>query len=347
MNNADLFRSVGEAGDELIEIKERRIGLWAYIGIAAAALLTAGAAALVILKPWKSDPRRTASLDPTDRPAITDKANITIAPAELPTPEPTPLLDLTGWKVVTGEGGGFEEIALYIEPGTVMIESKLQEALDNMDDEGALFKVEIVIRNNGAKLTEEELIGIQTRRESRLTEIAEYFGSCELESSFVDEFWNWFYNTYSPRYPKRLFALLIEAFAPRDPMQEMKNDAANIFYYTMLDRRFPDYYELFFNYLCENGEIEKVESYRPIAAMLRKRLYYDQCRTEPEYTDKLLSELKRLESMGYRIDVKSAFQRFSHSRAVAYLTKEQILDFPADPDYAYLICFCGWQSYED
>lgn len=341
MNNADLFRAVGEAGDELIEIKERRIGLWAYIGIAAAALLTAGAAALVILKPWKSDPRRTASLDPTDRPAITDKANITIAPAELPTPEPTPLLDLTGWKVVTGEGGSgrhYEEAAVELAP--LEIQDKLKAELDKPENEGSLFKVEIMVLDPYAKLSEEEHEKAVNESKRWEEEFNRFREEEPLFREFHDAFIDWFDNVYFPDCPFRMEAHTYYDSLPQDHW----NYPADLFWWTFLDKRFPNYFELFLSYLDENGESDKAESFGPVAERSYTLLYND-CYLRPqEYKRAIHEEAERLISLGYRIDIDLFDETYGTDDNLcgvltAFLTKEQILDFAGDPAYSYYISF--------
>lgn len=111
---------------------------------------------------------------------------------------------------------------------------------------------------------------------------------------------------------------------------------------------YPNYHELFLEYLCENGESEKAESYRPLAERYWE-LNCSRAERPQAMTDAVRADLERLISLGYRIDL-STFSDYSMS-CFGYLTKDQIEHFAADPDYPYRIAFffrwIKYRQYED
>lgn len=96
MNNEDLFRAVGEADDSVFEDAKKRSANRNRLiaGIAAAALLTVGAAVILLTKPWEKDPNEKHSVEPQAIPLMCNEPGVTpdpfVKPIPLPTTDATP-----------------------------------------------------------------------------------------------------------------------------------------------------------------------------------------------------------------------------------------------------------------
>ncbi|MCR5808435.1 MAG: hypothetical protein K6G56_02620 [Clostridiales bacterium] len=90
MNNEDLFRAVGEADDSVLNSTKihtaNRKRLIAYL--AAAALLTVGAAVLILTKPWENSPKGEHSVGPQAIPMMCSDPGVTPDPFVKPIPLP-------------------------------------------------------------------------------------------------------------------------------------------------------------------------------------------------------------------------------------------------------------------
>lgn len=327
MNNEDLFRAIGEADDELVYKGGNNRLIMRAAGIAAAAVLAAGAAVLLILRPWKTDPERIASADQTESPAVTAAIDNTPAPLLPSTPEPTPLLDLTGWTVVTGEGGSmrhFEEVA--IEPAHLEIHKKLRTELEKPENEGSLFRVEIMLLYPDAKLSDEERIRAKEDKNRWFQEL-ERLREDPVYAEFRSEFLIWFENVYYP-----------------ELAQDQWLTPSELFEYTFLDAQSPNYFELFLSYIRSMGEEAKAELFEPIAEEIYKLCYNEHYYRPQAYREAIHADIKRLIELGYRIDIDLFEDTYGTDENywgvfVGYLTADQILDFAGDESYSYYISF--------
>lgn len=260
-------------------------------------------------------------------------------PSPEPTPEPTPAPERVSMRVVHEYEDVFEQ-----RPGTVWVETWFLSELESTEDDNEVFAVELwaVIGVDGI-FTEETLKKIRSRRAGRDAKIRS-LAETESYGEFLTEFGEWFDNVYYKHRPKKYDFLMLELYTPRFKgfFDYGCVDQFSLEYYTLLDRRFPDYYELFFAYLTENGEHEKAERLRPGAAAHRQIFYYENLWYEAEYRSLVVKEFKELIELGYDIDLGSLWERFSYGGVVARLTKEQILNFMGYPENRYRIGRPGW-----
>ena len=337
MNNEDIFMAVGDADDVLLDdaIIKRSYGKRRALriaGIAAAAVLAAGCTALIVVKLRIKAPDITANNDPTASPAAATASAPTPAPTPtpLPTPEPTPLLDLTGWNVGTGEEGEPDNEEAVRDPGSIMIHEKLKAELEKNDDEKTLYRIRLIILNRyddkGERVDTSEYWLEKWERKEKIERDFVF-------AKFRSEFYEWYYNIYFPDCPYK------DSAADLHPgyMGDEWRDPDALLYDTLLHPDYPNYYELFLNYLIENGEEEKAETYRPKAEEHWEALYKLNYERPQETMDAITEDFKRLIGEGYRIDLDS-YDEISFGWT-AYLTKEQILDFDADKHFAYFLGF--------
>ena len=266
-------------------------------------------------------------------------------PTPLPTPEPTPLLDLTGWKVVTGEKGGpSRDMQDWEMPGGyVDVDPELRAKLDDPENADALFKVEIQNYRPYAKMTEKERAEYFRNAEERSDELLDLVNSPAF-ARMEEEFNTWFSEVYFPTSPLKD---KLPSYIPEEDAEFYK-DWQSFLYTTLFIEGYPNYHELFLEYLCENGEAEKAESYRPLAEQYWELNSPTGDRPQA-LADAVRADLERLIGLGYRIDLDS-FSDYSLS-CFAYLTKDQIEHFAADPDYPYRLAFffrwIKYRQYED
>ena len=90
MNNEDLFRAVGEADDSAFEDAKKRSANRKRLiaGLAAAALLTVGAAVLIMTKPWEKGPSGNSTISPQAIPMMCNEPGVTPDPFVKPVPRP-------------------------------------------------------------------------------------------------------------------------------------------------------------------------------------------------------------------------------------------------------------------
>lgn len=304
-----------------------------FIAFAFSVLFVLGSAACV---------KETKPVSPSPEPAA-EAAAPTTGPASEPTPgptsEPTPAPERVSMRVVHEYEDVFEQ-----QPGTVWVETWFLEELESTEDDSEVFAVELkAVIGVDEFFSEETLKRIRSRRAGIDAKIRSLAGT-ESFGEFCTEFDEWFRNEYYKHRQKKYDVLMLGLHTPRFKgfFDYGWVDQFSLEYYTLLDRRFPDYYELFFAYLTENGEHEKAERLRPGAAAHRQIFYYENLWYEAEYRSLLVKEFEELKELGYDVDLGSLWERFSYGGVVARLTKEQILNFMGYPENRYRIGRPGW-----
>lgn len=333
MNREDLFKAIGEVDDSLVGtnyVKRKpflRIALYA-----AAACLVIGLTLFLIIRGVGKKPDDKiafASPVPTSVPTSVPTPVPTPDPTEAPTPEPTPWAppDLTGWKVVEIEGKGYIEPSYVIEPPYVMLMAGVAEALEDPANDGALFKVMIMPARNLNIPIDAQLEWHQANY-LRCREVWERIENDPVFIEFDEAFHDWFVTAYFEDCP-------FKDLSPDG--EDFWHDPEFLLTDTLYDPDFPNYYEMFLDYLTENGEGERAELYRPLAEEYWQASFDARYEHMPEMIDDMIRDCERLIDLGYRIDM-TTFSSYKLS-VTAYLTKEQILNFTTDPNIVYYIFF--------
>ena len=265
-------------------------------------------------------------------------------PTPEPTPEPTSAPERVSMRVVHEYQDVFEQ-----RPGTVWVETGLLRELESTEDENEVFAAELWAWIDVNEILPEETVKRIRSRRVYIDAKKRSLAGTESFNEFCTEFGEWFWNVYYKHRQKKYDVLMLGLHSPRFKgfFDYGWVDQFSLEYYTLLDRRFPDYYELFFAYLTENGEYEKAERLRPGAAAHRQVFYYENLWYEAEYRSLVVKEFEELIELGYDIDLGSLWERFSYGGVVARLTKEQILNFMGYPENRYCIGRPGWYPATD
>ena len=311
--------------DEAAEHRFARPHSSAWIWAAAACLLFA-LAAVILFRP-AGDRKQTAQLTTPDSCA-SPSADVRPTPAFTPVPTP----DIRGKQIIYSSEVPLINGDLPV-PGTCRFYGSLKEMLKDEKNRGLVFAVEITIDalDHGIDIKhEEELDRLYSEMYANDPDIILY---CELYEQFVAE--------NRGRYAEYLYEYFYPSdFAADDAAESErelellaeKYDEAMVFpvafshylddigqSYIWRNRR-----EAVNRYSLKRAELEEDQRSRPDEAALIQQRYEN--------------ELRRLQDLGYII---RGPERYGEGSIKGLLTFDQLVCFPASPEYAYSFMLTG------
>lgn len=243
-----------------------------------------------------------------------------------PTPEPTPVPAAVHTDAVAVQSPAHteetkEEKIVYgigmeyfpesvMKPGECRILGQLDEELEKKENADALFCVEINV--NGFSSEKKNEMAIALRKEIDNAECDPAY------LSFLKDFNKWWGD-----------------IKISDLTEEEIEAAA--------DDREP-YFDEFFSYTEQTESKERADEYRAAWQRLKTASEnFDDPEVPQDAINVFEDEVERLRALGFRID-SYWFEFWNGGKIKAFLTREQIKEFPADLEYTYLIYFAGDQT---
>ena len=278
--------------------------------IIAAACAALGLAVFGVVRLGKKLPDEKSALSPTASPTETASSA-----QETAQPSPTPFL--FGKTVIKGEKGhdSYESI---IQPGEVRVLGPLYGYMKGAGNPDYLYYVQIEVSYYVPEECREFFIG--------LSEALENAEDDPVHREFIHCMYQWISEI---------------------KMQEMTSEELERYWNGAgSEDVWLPYYDEFFDYYSENVSSEKSDAFRNAHQRYTDALYEWKNYEIPQaLQDAFMAELDRMCGQGLILELDSADAR--HGTVNAYLTQEQIVNFPVDPDYAYRIYFADGGYYVD
>lgn len=311
-----LYESLIDIDPDLVEqadsyefgkVKPRFAARAAIIAAACAAL---GLAVFGVIRLGKKLPEEKSALTPTASPTETASSA-----RETEQPSPTPFL--FGKTVIKGEKG-IDDNESIIQPGEVRVLGPLYGYMKGEGSPDCLYYVQIGIAYYVPEECREFFIG--------LSEALENAEDDPVYREFIHCMHQW------------ISEIKMQEMTPEELERYWKGAGSE-------DVWLP-YYDEFFDYYSENVSSEKADAFRAT-----HQRYTDAFNARENFEipqallDAFTAELDRMCVHGLILELDSADAR--HGTVNAYLTQEQIVNFPVDPDYAYRIYFADGGYYVD
>ena len=264
---------------------------------AAACFALIFAAAAIFL--FKPKTERGEAAKGTPSPEATKTAQTT--PDASFTPVPTP--DISNMRLIYGSADCIAINDVQHKPGTVTLYGGLNEMLADEQYANCVFAVDIKLEYRGSFL--EELL---ERKSEQLDSLPAVIFYNKLYEQFVEE--------NRDRYPEFLAEYygtdVDEGDDPTDPeaLENMVFTAA------------------FVDHLYASGQMDVYLDYEKA----RENFSEASCAV---WYDKRDGELQRLKDLGYRVFLEHDY--FGEIQLFGLLTRDQLLSFPASPEFAYII----------
>lgn len=286
------------------ELKRLKTNTAAYIGIAAAVCLAVGLT-FVWLK------HRSGRIAAPETAAFASAAPTAAESTHTPAPTigmtentytPAPTNGTTEKKIVYGSGDVMIPERV-MRSGEYMLLGSLEEELEKDENADALFYVRI------------EFFGFaKTVMRELSKELLNRLSAAEHDPALIEmmkEFNRWWSDVGFPN----ASAEEIKAFE---------------------SGRTEPFFEEFFDYIAVTVSKQKSREYRDAMLRLIAAQYeYEYFELPQEFIAEYNAEIDRLSALGYEIDMSSLHERAES--VCAYLTREQIKSFAADPGYSYYI----------
>ena len=272
--------------------------------IIAAACAALGLAVFGVVRLGKKLPDEKSALSPTASPTETASSA-----QETAQPSPTPFL--FGKTVIKGEKGHDSNESI-IQPGEVRVLGPLYGYMKGAGNPDYLFYVQVEIWYYAP----EECRGYK----KGLVEEISAAKNASIFQEFQREMDNWFNQFIYPNFTS-------------------EEEQQYLYECGWKDVWLP-YYDEFFNYYADNVSQEKADEFRAAHKRYQDAIdAYEKCAIPQAIQDAFMAELDRMSWHGLMLELDSADVR--NSIVNAYLTQEQIMSFPVNPDYAYKIYFVG------
>lgn len=220
-----------------------------------------------------------------------------------------PTAEPTSRKVVYGEQELINNPENVINPGEVWILGTLPEEMDMEENADALFYVEI------------DMFGVAKERMGELrTQLLNALETAEYDPAFRE-------------FNESIYTWFNEVKAPTLTPDELS------YFWNEMTSWDPYCYE-FFGYVAEKISGEKADEFRAAKARYDAAKYeYDNYEVPQEVIAEFEAEIDRLMALGYNVEASTIDARAGS--VCAYLAREQIESFAANPEYAYWIFFAG------